>query len=109
MLWPTVAPTRRGGITAVAVAPGNRPALHADLLALPEGHGDGVASHNGGLSIQLCTGHLARLPPARAPAPAQHRRRTIDQHVNRHGNCADCGSNWPYQSAELAAFTLGAL
>jgi hypothetical protein len=36
-------------------------------------------------------------------------RRTISQHVNRHGNCADCGSIWPCRSAELAAFTLGAL
>lgn len=36
-------------------------------------------------------------------------RRVIDQHVNQHGNCAECGSSWPCQRAELAAFTLGAL
>jgi len=36
-------------------------------------------------------------------------RRTISQHVNRHGNCADCGSIWPCRRAELAAFTLDAL
>jgi hypothetical protein len=35
--------------------------------------------------------------------------RTISQHVNRHGHCADCGSIWPCHSAELAAFTLDAL
>lgn len=33
----------------------------------------------------------------------------IGQHVSQQGTCADCGSRWPCQSAELAAFTLGAL
>jgi hypothetical protein len=35
--------------------------------------------------------------------------RVIDQHLNDHGNCAACGSNWPCQRAQLAEFTLGAL
>jgi len=37
---------------------------------------------------------------------AQH---VIDQHVNDRGSCARCGSSWPCQRAQLAAFALGAL
>lgn len=36
-------------------------------------------------------------------------RRAIDQHVNNHGTCVDCGSLWPCQRAQLAEFTLAAL
>jgi len=36
-------------------------------------------------------------------------RQVIDQHVNDHGNCADCGLSWPCQRAQLAEFSLGAL
>lgn len=35
--------------------------------------------------------------------------RTIDQHVNNGGKCADCGSIWPCQLAQLAEFALAAL
>jgi hypothetical protein len=35
--------------------------------------------------------------------------RVIDQHVNDHGNCADCGSIWPCQRARLAELALAAL
>ena len=35
--------------------------------------------------------------------------RVIDQHVNDHDRCAACGSGWPCQHAELAAFALGAV
>jgi hypothetical protein len=35
--------------------------------------------------------------------------RVIDQHVNDHGNCADCGSAWPCQRARLAELALAAL
>ncbi len=35
--------------------------------------------------------------------------RVIDQHVNDHGTCADCGSIWPCQRARLADFALTAL
>jgi len=33
----------------------------------------------------------------------------IDQHVNDQGSCADCGSIWPCQRAQLAEFALAAL
>lgn len=33
----------------------------------------------------------------------------IDQHLNDHGRCADCGLIWPCQRAQLAEFTLAAL
>lgn len=36
-------------------------------------------------------------------------RQVIDQHVNDHGNCADCGLSWPCQRAQLAELSLGAL
>jgi len=36
-------------------------------------------------------------------------RQVIDQHVNDHGNCADCGLSWPCRRAQLAEFSLGAL
>ena len=36
-------------------------------------------------------------------------RQVIDQHVNDHGSCADCGLSWPCQRAQLAEFSLGAL
>ena len=36
-------------------------------------------------------------------------RRVIDQHVNDHGDCADCGSIWPCQHAQRAEFALSAL
>lgn len=36
-------------------------------------------------------------------------RQVIDQHVNDHGSCADCGLSWPCQHAQLAEFSLGAL
>jgi hypothetical protein len=32
--------------------------------------------------------------------------RVIDEHVNDHGNCVACGSNWPCQRAQLAEFAL---
>jgi hypothetical protein len=35
--------------------------------------------------------------------------RTIDQHVNDCGKCADCGSIWPCHLAQLAEFALAAL
>jgi hypothetical protein len=35
--------------------------------------------------------------------------RVIDQHVNAYGICADCGSIWPCQRAQLAEFALTAL
>jgi hypothetical protein len=35
--------------------------------------------------------------------------RVIDQHVNDHGECADCGSIWPCHHAQLAEFALAAL
>jgi len=35
--------------------------------------------------------------------------RVIDQHINDHGNCADCGSIWPCQRARLAELALAAL
>lgn len=33
----------------------------------------------------------------------------IDQHVNAYGTCADCGSTWPCQRAQLAELALAAL
>lgn len=33
----------------------------------------------------------------------------IDQHVNDHGFCADCGSIWPCERAQLAEFALATL
>jgi hypothetical protein len=33
----------------------------------------------------------------------------IDEHLNDHGYCTDCGSVWPCQRAQLAEFTLAAL
>jgi hypothetical protein len=30
----------------------------------------------------------------------------IDQHLNDHGNCTDCGSVWPCERAQLAEFAL---
>jgi hypothetical protein len=56
-------------------------------------------------------------PPARAEdlfPPAVVRlldtaRQAIDQHVNNHGSCVDCGSVWPCHCARLAEFALGAL
>lgn len=36
-------------------------------------------------------------------------RQVIDQHVNDHGSCADCGLSWPCQRARLAELSLGAL
>jgi hypothetical protein len=36
-------------------------------------------------------------------------RQAIDQHLNNHGNCADCGLAWPCERARLAEFALAAL
>ncbi len=36
-------------------------------------------------------------------------RRVIDQHVNDHGTCAECSSNWPCQPARLAESALATL
>jgi hypothetical protein len=36
-------------------------------------------------------------------------RQVIDQHVNDRGRCADCGSAWPCQRAQLAEHALAAL
>ncbi len=36
-------------------------------------------------------------------------RRVIDKHVDDCGCCADCGSSWPCQHAQLAEFTLATL
>ncbi len=36
-------------------------------------------------------------------------RQVIDQHLNDHGNCADCRSAWPCEQAQLAGFALAAL
>ena len=36
-------------------------------------------------------------------------RRVIDEHVNDHGDCADCGSIWPCHHAQLAELALAAL
>jgi len=36
-------------------------------------------------------------------------RQVIDQHVNDHGTCADCGLAWPCQRARQADLTLAAL
>ncbi len=36
-------------------------------------------------------------------------RRIIEQHVNDCGRCADCGSAWPCQRAQLAEHALAAL
>jgi len=33
----------------------------------------------------------------------------IDQHLNDHGTCTDCGLSWPCQHAQLAEFALAAL
>jgi len=35
--------------------------------------------------------------------------RVIDEHINDHGNCADCGSIFPCQRARLAELALAAL
>jgi hypothetical protein len=36
-------------------------------------------------------------------------RQVIDQHVNDHGHCADCGLSWPCQRGQQAEFSLAAL
>lgn len=36
-------------------------------------------------------------------------RHVIDQHVNDQGHCAECGSIWPCQRAQLAELALGSL
>jgi hypothetical protein len=36
-------------------------------------------------------------------------RRVIDQHVNDHGFCSDCGFLWPCQHAQLADLALSSL
>jgi hypothetical protein len=36
-------------------------------------------------------------------------RQVIDGHLNDHGTCADCGSSWPCQRAQLAEFALASL
>jgi hypothetical protein len=36
-------------------------------------------------------------------------RHVIDQHINDQGQCAECGSAWPCQRAQLAELVLGAL
>jgi hypothetical protein len=35
-------------------------------------------------------------------------RRVIDQHIDDHGTCAYCGSNWPCRRAQEADFALAA-
>jgi hypothetical protein len=36
-------------------------------------------------------------------------RQAVDEHVNDHGNCDDCGSVWPCERAQLAEFVLATL